>query len=447
MDLKIINMKKVTFLLLTIFTVATLYSQSYEIDFAGTGDTTIVDSVQVKNLNQETSITLMGNDILQLNVNPPDGNAIDYTTSDFGSLQVYPNPMSEQATIKFFVNTCGNVRVAVYDLSGKTVGQSTQFLLTGNHTYSIKGLSQGIYLVQVNEQNDTYVAKLASMNNLKEEVKIVYDCSENIALNKNQSRDRLLKSATSTIEMSYNEGDRLLFTGMSGNYATIVTDVPTGDKTITFDFINCMDADSNYYPVVIIGTQTWMAKNLKTTKYNDNTSIQGVTDNTTWANSTTPAYCWYHNNEAIYKNLYGALYNWHTVDTGNFCPVGWHVPSDDEWKTLEMYMGMSQSDADAQNWRGADEGIGGKLKESGTEHWASPNTGATNESGFSALPSGFRHFNDGSYWDLRKYAAFWSSTEYSSNSAWYRTLYFYRSDIERYYDSKGFGGSVRCVKD
>jgi uncharacterized protein (TIGR02145 family) len=439
-------MKKIIFLLLTIYTVATLYSQSYEIDFAGTGDTTVVDSVQVKNLDRDTSITLSGNDILQLNVIPYE-TVIDYTTSDFGSLKVYPNPMTEQATIKFFVNTSGNVRVAVYDLSGRTVGQSTRFLLTGNHTYSIKGLSQGIYLVQVNEQNDTYVAKLASLNNLKEDVEIVYDASEDIALNKNQPRIGLLKSAISTIGMSYHEDDRLLFTGMSGNYSTIVTDVPTGNKTITFDFINCMDADSNYYPVVTIGTQTWMAKNLKTTKYNDSKAIPLVTNNTTWANTTTPAYCWYNNNGASYKNLYGALYNWYTVDTGNICPVGWHVPSDDEWKTLEMYLGMSPSDSDAQGWRGTNEGIGGKLKESGTELWLGPNTSATNESGFSALPGGFRHFNDGSYVDLSKYAAFWSSTEYSNNSAWYRTLYFYRSEIEHYYDSKKFGGSVRCVKD
>ncbi len=437
-------MKKIIFLLLTIFTVATLYSQSYEIDFAGTGDTTIIDSVRVKNLNQCTSITLMGNNILQLNIIPNE-TAIDYTTTDFGSLKVYPNPMTEQATIKFFVKTSGNIRIAVYDLSGRIVGQSIQFLLTENHTYSIKGLSRGIYLVQVNVQNNTYVAKLASLNNLKEEVEIVYDASENIALNKNQPQVRHLKSATSTMEMLYNEGDRLLFTGMSGNYATVVTDVPTGNKTITFDFINCMDADSNYYPVVIIGTQTWMAKNLKTTRYNDNTAIPLVTKNTTWANSTSPAYCWYNNNEATYKNLYGALYNWYTVNTGNLCPVGWHVPSNDEWKTLEMYLGMSLSDADAKGWRGTDEG--GKLKENCTEHWVSPNTGTTNESGFSALPGGFRHFYDGSYMDLSKYAAFWSSTEYSSNNACYQTLYFYRSDIQRYYDSKKFGGSVRCVKD
>ena len=174
-------MKKFTILFLTLFTVANLFSQTYEIDFAGTGDTTVVDSVRVKNLNRDTSVTVMGDDILQLNVIPP-VNAIDNTTSDFGSLQVYPNPMTEQATIKFFVNASGNVRVAVYDLSGKTVGQSTRFLHTGNHTYSIKGLSQGIYLVQVNEQNNTYVAKLVSLNNSKEEVEIVYDGSENITI-------------------------------------------------------------------------------------------------------------------------------------------------------------------------------------------------------------------------------------------------------------------------
>jgi uncharacterized protein (TIGR02145 family) len=190
-----------------------------------------------------------------------------------------------------------------------------------------------------------------------------------------------------------------------------------------------------------------MAKNLKTTKYNDNTAIPLLTNNITWANTTTPAYCWLYNNEAAYKNRIGALYNWHTVDTGNFCPVGWHVPSDDEWKTLEMYLGMSQSDADAAGYRGTDEGIGGKLKEIGTEHWLSPNIGATNESGFSALAGGYRNFNLGSYHDFRRVVGFWTSTEYSSNNVWYRELHFYHSDINRYYGSKQFGGSVRCVKD
>ncbi len=428
MDVKIINMKKITFLLLTIFTVATLYSQSYEIDFAGTGDTTIVDSVQVKNLNQNTSITLMGNDILQLN----DVTAIDYTTSDFGSLKVYPNPMTEQAKIKFFVNKSGNVRVAVYDLSGRTVGQSTQFLLTGNHTYSIKGLSQGIYMVQVNEQNNTYVAKLVSLNNLKEEVEIVYDASENIALNKNQPQIGLIKSATSTIEMSYNKGDRLLFTGMSGNYATIVTDVPTGNKTITFDFINCMDADSNYYPVVIIGTQTWMAKNLKTTRYNDNTKIPSATDNSVWVNSTTPAYCWYNNNGATYKNLYGALYNWYAINTNKLCPSGWHVPTDEEWSKMTVYLG--------------EDVAGGKLKETGTTHWYSPNTGATNETGFNALPGGDRADN-GIFDNLGYYGNWWSASQINTNNAWYRNMHFNTSYVYRADANLKYGFSVRCIRD
>ncbi|MCK4297616.1 MAG: fibrobacter succinogenes major paralogous domain-containing protein [Candidatus Marinimicrobia bacterium] len=126
-------------------------------------------------------------------------------------------------------------------------------------------------------------------------------------------------------------------------------------------------------------------------------------------------------------------------------PEGWHVPSDEEWKELEMYLGMSQSEADAAGWRGMGEG--GKLKETGTIHWNSPNTGATNESGFSAAaPGGYRH-STGYYYDMGSYAAFWSSTQGTSYYAWYRGLYYYGSGIYRGLDYKQYGFSVRCVID
>ena len=117
-------------------------------------------------------------------------------------------------------------------------------------------------------------------------------------------------------------------------------------------------------------------RNLKTTKYNDGTSIPNVTNDTSWSNLTTGAYCWY-NNDVSYKNPYGALYNWYAVNTGKLAPKGWHVPSDAEWTTLITYLGGESI-------------AGGKLKEAGTTHWLSPNTEATNSTGFSALPGGRR---------------------------------------------------------
>jgi len=190
------------------------------------------------------------------------------------------------------------------------------------------------------------------------------------------------------------------------------------------------DYDGNVYPVVTIGTQTWMVGNLKTTKYNDGTAIPFVTDNTEWFSLTTPGYCWYNNDEAGYKNPYGALYNWHTVNTGKLCPTGWHVPTTYEWTTLTDYLG-------------GESVAGGKLKEADTTHWDSPNTGATNESGFTALPGGS---GTGSF-KIGSLGHYWSSTENSSIEAWSRRMSYDNGGSYSSRNYKKHGFSVRCVKD
>ncbi|MDD3731704.1 MAG: fibrobacter succinogenes major paralogous domain-containing protein, partial [candidate division Zixibacteria bacterium] len=205
------------------------------------------------------------------------------------------------------------------------------------------------------------------------------------------------------------------------------------------------DIDGNVYQTITIGTQVWMAENLKVTHYREGDAIPHVTDGTTWAGLTTGAYCEY-NNDVNNVAVYGRLYNWYAViDSRNIAPEGWHVPSDEEWKQLEMYLGMSQADADITDWRGTDEG--GKLKETGTIHWYSPNTGANNESGLSALPAGSR-LSNGSYTNLRVGTYFQTSTEESiSHYGWTRQLIFSSSQISRSCLNKRYGFSVRCVKD
>jgi uncharacterized protein (TIGR02145 family) len=204
------------------------------------------------------------------------------------------------------------------------------------------------------------------------------------------------------------------------------------------------DIDGNVYQTVTIGTQVWTVENLKVTHYRNGDAIPNITDNATWSGLTTGAYCEY-NNDINNVATYGRLYNWYTVaDDRNIAPTGWHVPTDAEWKQLEVYLGMSQAEADATNWRG-DEG--GKLKESGTTHWTSPNTGATNESGFSGLPGGCRYPN-GDYYDVGIDAYIWSSTEHNGGSAWCRTLHNSNLGVNRFdYGSLRYGFSVRCVKD
>ena len=193
------------------------------------------------------------------------------------------------------------------------------------------------------------------------------------------------------------------------------------------------DSDGNVYNTIVIGTQEWLRENLRTSKYNDGSSIPLVTDNTAWSNLITPGYCWYNNDAATYKATYGALYNWYTVNTGKLCPTGWHVPSDAEWTTLTTYLG-------------GENVAGGKLKETSTAHWYSPNAGATNETNFTALPGGSRDF-DGSFYGIGNYCDLWSSTESNTDNAWDWGMYYLDSIIYRDYYNKRDGFSVRCVRD
>ena len=193
------------------------------------------------------------------------------------------------------------------------------------------------------------------------------------------------------------------------------------------------DVDGNIYATIGIGDQTWMAENLKTTKYNDDTDIPLVTDGSEWDNLTTPGYCWYDNDQATYGDTYGALYNWYTVETGNLCPTGWHVPTEAEWTELTDYLG-------------GESVAGGKLKETGTSHWESPNEGATNESGFTALPGGYRG-GDGGFGGVGSHGRWWSATEGGTGGAWGRGVRYSGSNVGQHEDDEVSGYSVRCLRD
>ena len=214
-------------------------------------------------------------------------------------------------------------------------------------------------------------------------------------------------------------------------YATNSVGTAYGNQVIFSTKID--DVEGNTYNTVAIGTQVWMAENLKTTKYNDGTNIPLVTDNTVWSNLTTPGYCWFNDNQASYMDTYGALYNWYSVNTGKLCPTGWHVPTDADWTMLSTFLGGENI-------------AGGKLKEIGTIHWKSPNSGATNESGFTALPGGNRTDN-AIYYDVGNFGYWWSDTGDNTTSAWLRYLNYNYSTLNKVsYDRKS-GFSVRCLKD
>jgi uncharacterized protein (TIGR02145 family) len=197
------------------------------------------------------------------------------------------------------------------------------------------------------------------------------------------------------------------------------------------------DIDGNSYKTISIGTQIWMAENLKSTRYNDGTPVPFVSEDTTGSYLVTPAYFWYYNNEAIYKNICGAYYNWFAVHTGKLCPVGWHIPTDSEWQILTDYLGGGSI-------------AGSKMKEKGTVNWLDSNIDATNESGFTALPCGLRGNFGGHFGGLGLQGEWWSDSELDPspyNSVWCNWVLSGASQVIRSEFSKRDGINVRCIKD
>ncbi len=191
-------------------------------------------------------------------------------------------------------------------------------------------------------------------------------------------------------------------------------------------------------PSVTICNQVWSTKNLDVSTYRNGDPIPQVTDPNQWANLTTGAWC-YYNNDPAKGLIYGKLYNWYAVnDPRGLAPSGYHVPSDAEWTTLVTCLG-GQTFA------------GGKMKEVGLTNWLSPNTGATNSSGFTGIPGGYRDANNGSFIgsfnNIGGYGYWWSFTEDDTYDAWYRIMFYNNNFVFRDNFPKGFGFSVRCIKD
>jgi len=226
----------------------------------------------------------------------------------------------------------------------------------------------------------------------------------------------------------------------------------------TWDVDEFSDYDGNIYPMVVIGEQTWMRKNLRVTHYADGTPIPHVKENWNLLTQESKAYCWY-NNSPHYAYAYGALYTWRAVMNGaessdenpsevqGVCPDGWHVPSDQEWQEMEIYLGMDPGEADTIVFRDRGEDFGGMLKETGYTHWRNPNSGATNLSGFTAVGGGYRAIY-GDFRNLERNAAYWTSTLYlDTDRALMRGLEFRTTYIDRDYDHFFNGASVRCIQN
>ena len=410
-----------------------LNAQDYLIGFKGTGAAATIDSVKIENLTQATDLTISGGNVLHLVNKITDIEPVDQ--DPYKQILIYPNPMTDYARVEFTLPEAGMTSVMIYDYSGRTLNRYREYLSKGLHTFTVSGIKEGIYFIRIISGKYSIGSRLVCSGSNENNVIITHE-------NSYQAGELLpgVKGTHAELFMQYNEGDRLKITGYSEIYSTVIIDVPTQSKDITFNFIKCTDGDGNNYPVVKIGDQIWMAENLKTTSYKNLTSIPNVMNSIDWANLTTPGYCWY-DNDISNKNIYGGLYNWYAVNTGDLCPTGWHVPSDDEWHQMILYLDGSATLLEERESRIAAD----NLKETGITHWNYPNAG-TDDAGFKALPGGYRRYT-GEFGGTTDNGNWRTSTQYDATGVWYRYMFTDSGDVYRKITNMQAGYSVRCIKD
>jgi len=408
---------------------------NYTISFTGSGASTTVDSVIVQNITKGTSIIVP----FGVNLNLTDlKSSTEYLHSDKYSLKVAQYPDEGKFSLLFSVLKLGIYHINVFSSDGKKVAGLTTELCDGDNLFDIT-LPKGIFFIGINGKNDNYSTKIVSQSHCF--------VKPNIQLKHlNSIRHKIRNNADINV-MLYSFGDRLIYKGKSGQFCTLISDMPTENKNVNFEFADCRDMDGNYYSVLKLGTQIWMAENLRTTKFNDNTDIPLIVDQTNWKNQTSSAYCNYDNDENN-VTLNGRLYNWYSVKTNKLAPVGWHVPSDSEWSLLESYLTkggynydnsstdnkIAKSLADVTNWQ-----------TSLIEGTPGINFSKNNMSCFSAFPcgnrksTGFSNIGYVGYW--------WSTNENAITDGWVRYISYNNTALVRQYYFKYYGFSIRCIKD
>lgn len=448
------NMIKINAILFftMVLSCAVVYAQDYQISFAGTGAATIIENVEVQNLTQATSLMLGQGDILHLKRVVT---GVDNVKRNNDNMTIYPNPIKESGNIEFIAQMTDICTIEVYNLMGEKVLNGQYNLTQGDHQFKISGLQSGIYSVKIQSDNYSYSGKIVSKANSQGQVNITYN-----AQTRKENESLVLKSSTAgnLIEMSYVDGDRLLITATTGIYSSVISIIPIASTTETMEFAACTDGDGNNYKIVKIGEQTWMAENLRTTKFNDGTDIPLITSDDDWGIDnltyrTTPAYCWYDNNQAAaVANGYGALYDWNSVDTDKLCPTGWHVPTTTDWNSLENYL-----IANGYNFDGTITGNGIAKALATASGWIPSNFSGSvgssdypsyrNKTGFSALPGGFRSCNTGVFAGAGLDGFWWTSSVCYSYSAFSRRILNIRVYLYGDQNPKSTGYSVRCIRD
>lgn len=420
-----------------------VFPQEIILNFIPAIDTLNIDSIQVTNVATNMSLTVPGNESVNLN-------DIITSTNELGlfseNSMIYPNPFQDYTSLQYIATKKETIRLIMINSAGEYATTCNQYLLPGTHHFKITTKSPGIYFINLQSGGRNTSHKLVSLKKGNSD-RIEYAGAYGEAVT-----NKSLK-ITQTKQVIH-------FKLYSGNNITIIADSPVESKTYTVEFYECKDADDQNYPIVQVGSQWWMAKNLA--------YLPSVSPASSVSNTEKHYYVYGYNgiDASIAKatdnfNTYGVLYNWPAIMNGSgssndnpsgvrgICPEGWHLPSHAEWTQLENYM-----IANGFNYDGTtkDNKIAKSL--AATILWKEPSlTGdvgtdlsLNNKSGFSALPGGHR-YNFASFDALGYLGCWWACTETYPNIAWCRvmTCFYNKSIGETNYKECGF--SVRCIKD
>lgn len=420
------------FLFLFIFISFGGFSQSLIVTFTGieeeTSNHVSLDSVFIENISKNIDTLLIGDTSIVLN--PVAGFNENFNKSiPFELQQNYPNPFQDKTSVALSLSQREELSIYLFDGFGKKLAELKDIFGVGIHSFTIYGNQSNLYLLKVIGHSHSAFIKLINNNpNSETRHSIIYSDFQFIGT--------YFKTARSINEFPFTLGDEMVYTGFAGGYEiSEIEDSPELSTDYTFEFtplytFNCGDTftderDNKVYQTVQIGNQCWIQENL---------------------NFETGS-SWCYDNDTANCEIYGRLYTWYSMMNGasssssipsgvqGICPTGWHIPSDAELTILTDFLG----------------GIwvaGGKMKESGFLHWYSPNTGGTNESGFTALPGGYRNVYTG-FNGLGSSTNFWSTTEDSdsTNYVWGRFLRYDLTVASYGYFEKNTGWSVRCIKD
>lgn len=428
-----------------VFECDTLLKDIY-ISFKPAINNALIDSIVITNLKTKQTIKLFESESLL--ISSKNITVLPNFPNDMKEGYLYPNPCNGDANLVFSNYQKEEVEVTIHNVFGQLLAFQRQEILSGTHRFHVKFPTSGIY----------YVSLLSSIKRISCKVVCTIEKSqicginyEGYELTNSFNNNMPIKSTTTEKIITYTFGDRLRYSVFSGKNNTIITDSPTTDKIYRVEFFECTDPDKNSYPIVKIGKQWWMAKNLAYLPYVSNpiTCFPAIYVSNYYGTDVVAA------KKSVNYKIYGALYNWYSAmssyssDDSNpngvldICPVNWHLPSDDEWEQLAKYISDTKGpfEKSGNNWFHMAKYLGS------TSNWYNDGNG-TDDFGFSGLPGGYAIPTPGNvFGGLTYYGHWWSCTNKTGDFTWQRHISHGMGQFMNGGGDRSIGFSVRCIKD